>query len=554
MGIRNAFGAGISATLVSAAGGCAPHDDPPSAALDAITEAGLHAGIQLLASDSFEGRGPSSAGEAKTIEYLREELTNLGLEPGNGDSFFQAVPLVSITARSTAQLSISGTGGVTRLAYGDGFMAWTKRVVERAEIRESPMVFVGFGIVAPEYGWDDYSGLDVRGKTVVMLVNDPGFATGDPELFNGRTMTYYGRWTYKFEEAARQEAAAALIMHEAEPAGYPWTVVSSSWSGPQFDLIQEDNNMSRVSVEGWIPADIARALFSKAGQNYDSVRSRSATRSFSAVPLGLRASIALRNAIEHSTSNNVLGRLAGRERQDEHIVYMAHWDHLGRDASLGGDQIYNGALDNATGTAGLLELAKAFVALDRRPARSILFLAVGVEEQGLLGSAYYATHPVVPPEKTVAALNMDGLNVWGPMRDLTVVGYGNSELDDYAEAAAAAQSRTVRPDPEPEKGFYYRSDHFSFAREGIPALYIDAGIDHIERGEEWGKRQREDYTANRYHKPSDEYDPSWDLRGAIDDLHLLFAVGYRLASERSFPNWRPGTEFKAKRDEQLRGR
>ena len=271
-------------------------------ALDAITEAGLHTGIQLLASDSFEGRGPSSAGEAKTIEYLREELTNLGLEPGNGDSFFQAVPLVSITARSTAQLPISGTGGVTRLAYGDGFMAWTKRVIERAEIRESPMVFVGFGIVAPEYGWDDYSGLDVRGKTVVMLVNDPGFATGDPELFNGRTMTYYGRWTYKFEEAARQEAAAALIMHEAEPAGYPWTVVSSSWSGPQFDLIQEDNNMSRVSVEGWIPADIARTLFSKAGQNYDSLRSRSAIWSFSAVPLGLRASIALRNAIEHSTT------------------------------------------------------------------------------------------------------------------------------------------------------------------------------------------------------------------------------------------------------------
>jgi Zn-dependent M28 family amino/carboxypeptidase len=476
------------------------------------------------------------------------------LAPGNGDSYLQPVPLVEITVRNQPRLAIRGNGTTNRFSAGSEFIVWTKRVVERAQLSNSELVFVGYGVVAPEYDWNDYEGVDVTGKTVVILVNDPGFATQDAALFNGNTMTYYGRWTYKYEEATRQGAAAALVVHETEPAGYPWAVVENSWTGPQFDLESEDANMSRVALEGWVTLDVARTIFSQAGEDYDVLKEQAASREFQATSLGVTASVSITNNLEQSRSNNVVGVWQGSDRADEYVVYMAHWDHFGRDESLEGDQIYNGAFDNATGMAGLLELAESYTRLEERPSRSVLFLAVTAEEFGLLGSAYYATHPVYPRNKTVAAINMDGLNIYGPMNDITVIGHGNSELDEYLEAAARDENRVVRGDPEPEKGFYYRSDHFSFAKEGIPALYTDNGIDHVEHGEEWTMARRDEYTAQRYHKPSDEFDPNWDLSGAVDDLRILFVVGYRIAASDDFPNWREGTEFKAKRDADMGSR
>jgi Zn-dependent M28 family amino/carboxypeptidase len=404
-------------------------------------------------------------------------------------------------------------------------------------------------VVAPEYQWNDYDGLDVRGKTVVLLVNDPAWAGQDSALFRGRAMTYYGRWTYKFEEAARQGAEGALIVHETEPAAYGWDVVRNSWTGPQFSLAAEDGNAGRVAVEGWIGLETARAVFRLAGQEFDSLKATADRRGFRAVPLGVGASLRLQNEIVRSTSRNFLALLPGTDHADEYVLYMAHWDHFGTDPTREGDQIFNGAVDNATGTAGLIELAEAFQALSTPPSRSVLFLAVTAEEQGLLGSQHYGTNPIVPLAQTVAAINMDAMNVDGRMRDVTVIGYGNSELDDYVEEAASAQGRTVRPDPEPEKGYYYRSDHFSLAKVGVPAVYVDQGIDHVEHGEAWTRQRQEDYRAKRYHQPSDEYDPAWDLSGLVEDVQLLFTVGFRLATGREYPNWREGTEFKTIRDQ-----
>ncbi len=519
---------------------------------NAINAAELAQKIQVLAADSLEGRAPSSPGEEKTIRYLVDQFRQLGLKSGSGEDYLQQVPMVAITADHNMSLVLQGKGEATTLKYGDQFVAFTSRLAERTGLQSSDVIFAGYGIVAAEYGWNDFRDTDVKGKTIIVLVNDPGYATGDTTLFKGHTMTYYGRWTYKYEEAARQGAVGVLIVHEAAPAGYPWEVVTDSWSGTRF-MLENPDNMSRAAVEGWITVDAARQLFRDAGMDYDSLKARAAGREFKAVPLGLKASVSVRNTIRRSSSNNVLAVLPGTTRADEYVVYMAHWDHFGRDTTRQGDQIFNGALDNASGTAGLLELAKAYAALDRNPARSVLFLAVTGEEQGLLGSQYYGTHPVYPLNKTVAAINMDGANNLGPMRDITVVGYGNSELDDYVVEAAKAQNRVVRPDPEPEKGFYFRSDHFSLAKVGVPALDPDAGINSVAHGEAWTRQQRDEYTAQRYHKPSDEYDPAWDLSGAVDDLRLFFRVGYRLANESSFPNWREGSEFKAKRDSMMTG-
>jgi Zn-dependent M28 family amino/carboxypeptidase len=381
-----------------------------------------------------------------------------------------------------------------------------------------------------------------------MLVNDPGFATEDPDLFKGRAMTYYGRWTYKYEEAARQGAVGALIIHETEPAAYGWGVVKNGWTGSQFNLISEDNNLSRCALEGWLTLEVSKEVLENAGHNLDELKAAARQRDFKAVPIGLKASVTLDNKIRYSNSKNVIAVLPGGDRADEYIFYMAHWDHFGLDPSLEGDQIFNGALDNATGTAALIELAEAFQKLKSPPQRSIALLAVTGEEQGLLGSLYYATNPIYNTSKTVAAINMDSLNIYGKMKDITIIGYGNSELDDYLKEAAANQGRTVRANPTPEKGSFYRSDHFSFAKQGIPALYPSNGVDHVEHGEEWTLAQEEKYTAEKYHEPSDEYDPNWDLSGAIDDIRLLFMVGYKLSMESSFPNWKEGTEFKALRD------
>jgi Zn-dependent M28 family amino/carboxypeptidase len=542
----------LAAALLPAA--CATGSDPLDAALQMITADDLAARIQTLSSDDFEGRAPSSPGEEKTVNYLASEFRMLGLRPGNGDSYFQEVPLVALTANPAMTLTVRGHGQEERFKYGDQFMAWTLRVAPEASIDASQMVFVGYGIVAPEYKWNDYQGLDVHGKTVVMLVNDPGFATKDPDLFKGNAMTYYGRWTYKYEEAARQGAAGALIVHETEPAAYPWEVVRGSWSGEKFQLQTEDDNRSRAAVEGWLTLESARSIFRQAGLDYEDLKARAARRGFTPVPMGLTAGLAIHNTIRRLTSRNVVAVQPGGERAGEAVIYMAHWDHLGKDPSLQGDTIYNGAVDNASGVATLLALGRAFASLPQPPARSVLFLATTAEEQGLLGSEYYASHPLIPLDHTVAVINIDGVDIWGPMKDITVVGYGNSDLDDLLAAAAKTQGRVVRPDPEPDKGYFYRSDHFTLAKQGVPALYTDAGVDSVEHGEAWGRKMRDLYTTERYHKPADEYDASWDLSGAVQDARLLFRVGYRLVTGDAFPNWKPGTEFKATRDAMMAGR
>jgi Zn-dependent M28 family amino/carboxypeptidase len=541
----------MAPAVIVAACGAGDTTVPPLGSLERIDVADLADHTRTLSSDRFEGRAPATEGERLTVEYLTGAFEDLGLEPGVDGSWTQDVPLVSITADPNMTLEIGGGGGPLAFRYGDDFMAWTKRVIDVSRVEDSEVVFVGYGVVAPEYGWNDYDGIDVEGKTVVMLVNDPGFVRGDAERFNGRAMTYYGRWTYKYEEAARQGAAAAFVIHDTGPAGYPWDVVVGSWSGQQFGLVSEDANLSSVGAEGWLTGEAARALFEASGLDLDEMSAAAAGDEFTPVALDATASLEIRNRVERSVSMNVVGVLPGSERPDEYVTFLAHWDHLGKDESLEGDQIFNGALDNATGTAGLIEIAEAFASLETAPARSVVFLAVTAEEKGLLGSAYYGHNPTHRLDRTVAAINMDGLNTVGPMRDITVIGLGNSELDDYVIEAAAAHDRAVNPDPEPEKGFFYRSDHFNLAVQGVPALYTDSGIDHVDGGEEYGRRMREDYTANRYHKPSDEFDEDWDLTGAVDDLRLLFEVGYRLAQESSWPNWREGNEFRARRDEMM---
>ena len=519
-------------------------------ASQSITAVDLEQGIQDLSADSMGGRAPASWGEERTVRYLQQKFEALGLEPGNGISWVQEVPLVSLTPDPDMGAVIQGRGTANRLQHAFDFVAVTERVVEEIALDRSELVFVGYGIVAPEFEWNDYEGVDVTGRTVVVLVNDPGYATGDDALFNGRSMTYYGRWTYKYEEAARQGADGVLIVHQTGPAGYPWAVVEAGWSGPQF-MLAETGDERLAKVQGWISEETARTVFAQARLDFDARAAQAASRDFSAYEMGLDLSLTVRNSIERSTSRNVLALLPGSTRPEELVIYTAHWDHLGTDPSLGPDSIYNGALDNASGTSGLVQMAGAFAALKKAPARSVLFMAVTAEEQGLLGTAHYASHPVYPLDATVATVNMDGLNIWGPTSDVTVVGYGMSELDDVLQAAADEAGRTLAPDPEPEKGHYFRSDHFEFAKRGVPSLYADAGVQDLEHGEEWARERREEYTRDHYHKPSDEYEPSWNLEGAVQDLRLMFTVGHALATGEVWPNWREGTEFKARRDEMM---
>jgi Zn-dependent M28 family amino/carboxypeptidase len=525
--------------------GCAMLAVDPAAGITAEALAGH---IRILSADEFGGRAPASPGEELTIDYLQKRFAALGVLPGNGASYFQDVPLVQIDSKAESALAFRARQGGLDLEVGRDAVAWTKRQVDGISLDGSEVVFAGYGIVAPEYGWDDYAGLDVRGKTVFVLVNDPGFATGNPELFNGTRMTYYGRWTYKYEEAARQGAAAAIIIHETAAAGYPWEVVTGSWSGAQFDLQSDDGNAGRVQVEGWITSDAAQSLFALAGADLDNLRKRAARPGFRPVPLPVRASLRLRNEFENTVSRNVVALVPGRTRADEYIIYMAHWDHLGTDPELEGDQIYNGARDNASGLAALLELARAFRAMQPPPERSVVFLAVTAEESGLLGSRWYTENPIYPLARTVAGINMDSLNVMGPTRDVTVVGDRSSELEEYLAAAAAEQGRVLVPEDSPEKGYFYRSDQFNFAKQGVPVLYADGGIDHIVHGSDWGRAWEAEYTATRYHKPADEYSEDWDLSGAAADIRLLFRVGERLSRSSDWPNWYPGNEFRAIRD------
>lgn len=504
--------------------------------------------IATLSADEFEGRKPGTAGERKTVEYLVAEFKKLGLEPGNGDSFLQQVPIVEITAGSDARLQL----GSAELKYMQDMVIWTKRLVPEISVADSPLVFVGHGVVAPELGWNDYAGVDMRGKTAVILINDPGFATNDPKLFRGRAMTYYGRWTYKFEEAMRQGAAGALIIHDDVPAAYPWDTVQNSWSGPQLDTVAADGNASRAAIEGWITRAAGDALLRQNGLSYEQMLQAASRPGFKPIELAQRASGSLRNAIRRSSSPNVIARLPGSKNPDEYVFYMAHWDHLGRAFGRSGDTIFNGALDNATGTAGLLTIAKAYSEMRQRPERSIVFLAVTLEESGLLGSAYYVANPVYPLNRTVAAFNMDAITWGGPTKDVTVVGYGASELEDYLVRAARRQDRVVMPEPTPENGFFFRSDHFNFAKVGVPALYIKLGVEDREKGAEWAKARNAEFTLKDYHKPSDEFRPGTDLRGGLEDITLLYDIGRTLANERRFPQWYPQSEFRAARDRSLK--
>jgi Zn-dependent M28 family amino/carboxypeptidase len=465
--------------------------------------------------------------------------------------------MVGITTDPGAQLVFAQaeTGNKLTLRYGDDFMGWTKR--EQTEVSmDSDLVFVGYGVVAPEYQGDDYKGVDVKGKVLVMLINDPPVpdprdpAKLDEKVFKGRAMTYYGRWTYKYEIAALKGAAGCLIIHETGPAGYPWGVVRASNTGEQFDLVKADKGMSRVAVEGWITYDKAQALFALSGKNLEALKKAAVERNFTPVALGTKALLTLKNQVRTIDSKNVIAKLEGRDPKlrGEYVVYMAHWDHFGIGLAVNGDKIYHGAKDNASGVAGMLEIAQTFTQVQPQARRSMLFLFVTAEEQGLLGSRYYAEHPLYPLEKTLAAINMDGLNVLGKTKDLIVVGLGMSTLDEYVKAVAAEQGRVVKPDAEPEKGFYYRSDHFNFAKQGVPALDPGAGIDFVGKPEGWGLEMRDRYTAQDYHKPSDTVKPDWDLSGAAEDLQLLFAVGYRVANANKYPTWNPGTEFRAKRE------
>ena len=552
----------LAATLILA--GCAPATVAPSSVdvgLNRIREDFLKRHIEQLASDEFKGRLPGSEGERLTIDYLKGQFGKLGLEPAlAGQGFFQEVPLVGITADQSSPLFFGSDSRSVSLRHAQDFMVWTKRVVESSAIEQSEVVFVGYGVQAPEFKWDDFKGSDVKGKTLIVLVNDPPLPDPDDPsrldsgVFGGRAMTYYGRWTYKFEVAAKRGAAACFIVHATEPAGYPWQVVRGSWSGEQFDLVTVDLNRSRCAVEGWLTYEAAQQLFRLAGRDLESLKKEAADRNFEPVLLDLKASVSIRNSIRTIHSNNVIARSVGSDPslRSEHVVYMAHWDHLGQDLQLDPDTIYNGAVDNASGTAGLIAIAAAFEQLETPPRRSLLFLAVTAEEQGLLGSRYYAENPIYPLAQTVAAINMDAMNVLGPTRDVTVVGMGNSTLDDVVRTLAAEQGRSIRPDPEPEKGFFYRSDHFSFAKQGVPVLYLGSGVDYVGRPAGWGRKMRERYTREDYHKPSDEVDPDWDLSGLVQDLKLLFSVGYQVANQERYPQWKPGTEFKAKRDAMLR--
>ena len=538
-----------SAAPAAVTASTAPNAAP---ALAVITEASYRKHIEVLSSDAFEGRAPGTEGEKKTIAYIAEQFKAAGLEPAFGDSFMQPVPVVEIKPHADAAMLVSGAGGKSlALRHLDDVVFWTRRPVPESRIAGAEIVFAGYGIVAPEYGWNDYAGLDVRGKLVLALVNDPGYATQDPQLFTGNAMTYYGRWDYKFDEAVRQGAAGILVIHETRAAGYPWDVPRNGATKPQFDLRIDDHAHKRLALEGWITEDAAARVLAAAGQDYATMKAAAARRGFKGRALGLAASAGVRNEVRYEDSFNVVGVLRGSARPGEAFVYTAHWDHLGKsaDGKPGEDVIFNGASDNATGISSLIELARAFGATQPRPQRSVMFVAVTAEESGLLGSEYFIAHPPVPPAQMVGGLNMDNMYAIGPTRDLTVIGFGASELEDDLRRAAAKQGRVLVPEPTPEKGFYYRSDHFNLARHGVPMLYTKAGIDSPTKGADYGKRWLDDYVANRYHKPSDEYDPGWDVSGSLQDLAVFYEVGLGVVNSSRWPNWREGSEFRAIRDQ-----
>ena len=539
-----ALGAGASSLM--AATPMASTSPPPAgvALAPQINAADFALFDKTLSSDAFGGRKPGTIGAERTTNWLVAQFQRMGLQPGNHGSWFQAVPADSTQLLNTdVTLDITAHGKPAKFAYRTDMMAETLQAKPQVDLKNSPVVFMGYGVDAPDYQWDDYAGLDVKGKTVIVLVNDPGWGNHDDSLFKGRTLTYYGRWTYKFEEAARKGAAACLIVHETPGAGYPWEVVVNSWSGAQDALPPDEDPAPRLKAAGWLTTQAAQRLFAKAGRNFDELKKSADIRGFKPTDLGVGMSVAFKNRIAHSSSENVLGLLPGSTHPDEVVVYSAHWDHFGKDPGLEGDQIYNGAIDNGTGIAGLLEIAEAFAHQDPPPQRSILFIADTLEEAGLLGSRWYVTHPAFPLAKTVANINMDALPIMGPAKDIAVISWGRSQLDDYIRDAAASEGRTVVPDDAPDKGFFFRSDQFNFAKLGVPVLYARTGLDLVDGGEEAGRAAYADYTANHYHKTSDNYDPDWDFRGIIQDIQAFHAVGKKLADESTFPQWKAGADF-----------
>jgi Zn-dependent M28 family amino/carboxypeptidase len=497
--------------------------------------------IKILASDEFEGRLPTTLGEQKTLDYLVNEFKQLGYQPGNGDNYLQPVELIEMTADPDMTMTI----GENNFAYKQGMIASTSREQTKVELKNSELVFVGYGVNAPEYNWNDYQGLDVKGKTVVILVNDPGFENPQGDKFQGKTMTYYGRWTYKYEEASRQGAEAAIIVHETKPASYGWSVVANSWSGPQYGLVSKNGNADRVAIEGWLTTESAQKVFADAGLSFTEEKNKAIAGPYNK-NLGLDASVTVNNSFKKSISYNVIATLPGSEKPDEHIIFTAHWDHLGKDESKDGDQIYNGAHDNATGIAASLEMAKAYSALNITPKRSATFLMVTAEEQGLLGSKYYSQHPIIPLAKTVANINMDAMSVLGQTKDVAVIGMGKSELENYLEKAAKRQNRYLVQEGRPEAGYYYRSDHFSFAKQGVPALYAKGGDEPIDEATAKYRKRTNVIVTGCYHQVCDKFRENWDLSGIQQDAQLLFEVGYDLLSSDDWPQWASTSEFQRK--------
>ena len=529
-------------------------DSAPSATAARILER-----VKVLASDEFEGRAPGSPGEEKTVAYIISEIKKIGLQPGNPDgTFIQNAPLVGIT--STPTLTFTTDGRTVPMENINEFVGPSSRLVPHVEAKDVGVVFVGYGVVAPEFGWDDYKGVDVRGKMVVMLINDPPVldANGqlDPKVFGGKAMTYYGRWTYKYEIAAAKGAVGCLIVHETGPAAYPFAVITGSRSRENFEISAPDKNSGHVAMEGWLTLDAARKLFSASGKDYEKLKAAAAGRDFRPVDLGAKASFTIDNTLRNVASKNVAALLPGSDpkHRNEYLIYTAHWDHLGRDTRLTGDQIFNGAADNAAGVATLLEVAQQMAALpaNQRPKRSVLFLFVTAEEKGLLGSHYYAQDPLYPLTQTIANINLDGANQFGPTSDMATIGYGASTIDDVGIAVAAGMGRTMSPEAHPETGGYYRSDHFEFAKVGVPSYYPKSGRTYIGKPADFAEKQVQDYIANRYHKVTDEVQPDWTFEGAAQDTEFYLKLGLRLANDDKWPEWKPGNEFKARRDAMMK--
>lgn len=521
--------------------------------LEAFTVGTLEERIKTLSSDEFMGRMPFTEGEKITLKYLVDEFKSLGIEPGNGNNYLQEVPMLEVTTNAALAMDIKGSKGKFTLEGLKDYVIWTQRPEEKIVLSEVDLVFAGFGIVAPEYGWNDYDGLDVKDKVVVVMVNDPGFGLGDTTFFKGNTMTYYGRWTYKYEEAARQGAKGCLVIHEDVPSGYGFWVVQNSWNTSKLYLDPKGKNEYFSPMVGWISQPAAKKLFEGSEFDYVAMHSAAHKQGFKGIDMNMKVSVSMDVKVKYDKSYNVIAKVTGQKQPNEYIIYSAHWDHLGiGKADEKGDTIYNGALDNASGTAGLLEIAKAFKSMKNNPARTVVFLAVTAEEQGLWGSAYYAQNPVYAKEQTVANINMDGINPYGKMKDIVLIGMGQSDLEDYLKTEAESVGRYVSSEPNPVAGYYFRSDHFNFAKIGIPALYTGTGTDHAVEGTDFGKRLQDEYVAKYYHKPSDEYDPErWNLEGAVEDLTLLFQVGKRLSFELTWPQWKSTSEFKSIRDEYM---